>query len=39
MDLVLDARYPGVVEIVADYEQHCCEDDALAGRPLPDHCE
>lgn len=24
--------YPGVLEIVADYKVHCCEDDALAGR-------
>lgn len=29
--------FPGVIEIVEDYEQHCCEDDALAGRDTS-HC-
>lgn len=31
--------YPGVEAIVSDYEAHCCGDDALAGRPLEEHCE
>lgn len=30
--MVLSEDYPGVESIVSAYEQHCCEDDALAGR-------
>lgn len=30
--------YPKVDAVVSAYEQHCCEDDALAGRDVS-HCE
>ena len=42
MELTLmhvNGNYPGVEAIVAEYEQHCCEDDALADRPIEPHCE
>jgi hypothetical protein len=37
--MVARGAYPGVAEMIGDYEQHCCEDDALAKRPVEPHCE
>ena len=37
--MYVDGSYPGVEAIVSEYEQHCCEDDALAKRPMEPHCE
>jgi len=34
-DMVREGAYPGVKQIVWDYVQHCDEDDALMGRPVP----
>lgn len=36
--MIVRGDYRGVQEIVADYEQVCCENDALAGRDTS-HCE